>query len=223
MKDTDCIRGMWIIQACMEAGSCLRAIPLRCKTSDLCSGCSKQRMRVIFGKFYSRFNRAYPKQAIDSIVMWTIGTSLPDNRENRIKLQAYWNKFRARMSKLKLWEPIFRVVESGKAGYLHIHFLNVGKLDFRIVIKAWRSITAEKSNVNFAKGDNGGRHIRYTLKYLTKSPTKYSFLGAMRGKFLIKKEELVCHWHGLPYEFERFMGGSALSSLIDEIRVSDGY
>jgi hypothetical protein len=114
----------------------------------------------------------------DSVTLWTLGTSLKGDFE---KLQKYWRTYTRRMNRDQQFNPIFRVHENGsKSGHSHIHFIHYGFLDHRKTVETWRSITGEKSNVNFRKKESGdfNKALWYCLKYVTKESRNYSFLGA---------------------------------------------
>ncbi len=49
------------------------------------------------------------------------------------------------------YNPIVYVIEVGKKGYFHVHFLYMGKVNFKFVIEAWRDVTGLKANVNFSR------------------------------------------------------------------------
>jgi len=79
---------------------------------------------------------------------------------------------------------VFRVLEVGKRGYLHYHFVSSGFMDHSKVLEVWRSLTGEASNVHVS--GHRGRHdpkrlVGYLTKYLTKSSCEYRWCGAFYG------------------------------------------
>lgn len=120
----------------------------------------------------------------DRLYMWSLGTSLKDTRINRKLLMRRWRDFTKRMWHCEEWNPVFRVVEVGRRGFLHIHCVTTSFTEHAIVLRTWRSLTKEKSNVHVSgyKGVLDPRRLaRYLMKYLTKESSKYHWLGSFRS------------------------------------------
>ncbi len=175
-----CARGVYVVLACQNG--CWKYIPQRCPVLRMCFNCSIYRRRVLLARLYGQYDKT--KKSILSIVLWTLGTDLRNDSQGRSYLASYWKYFRARMNKKAEWSPLFRVVETGSKGFrLHIHFLNNGYLKHKDVLRAWREVTAKKTNVNFSKKSLAPKiAIRYAAKYLTKDASKFSFLGLWYGR-----------------------------------------
>lgn len=178
---------------------CGRVVPRRCPRWRGCPLCEARWIRALYGKFFGRVEQS--GVALDRAIMWTLGTSLKDSPENRRILARYWTRFRKHMNKYQQWDPVFRVVEAGSKGKrLHIHLVLVSQTTHAIVLKQWRKITGERSNVNFTAPVHSGHLglLRYLLKYLTKQGTRYYWLGALYNAHPEPYDGVVCE-HGNHY------------------------
>ncbi len=175
-----CGRGEYIVLSCSEG--CFRYFVKRCPVSRMCINCGIQRRNVLLARLHSVYNEN--RKSIRTIVLWTIGTNMQKSPENLKTLSIYWKYFRARMNKGAEWNPLFRVVETGSRGKrLHIHFLNNGFLSHKAVLRAWREVTRQNSNVNFTDKNLPPKYaLRYAAKYLTKDASKFTFLGLWYGQ-----------------------------------------
>lgn len=120
----------------------------------------------------------------DEIIMWSLGTSLKDSKFNRKVLIERWRIFSRRMDRCEDWTPIFRVVEAGRRGYLHLHVAVLGFASHAHVTSTWRSSTGEASNVNFSRSSGGADTptlVRYLVKYMAKKGSTYRWMGPFYG------------------------------------------
>ncbi len=151
-------------------------------TIGLCPWCDFIRVEAISKEFIRRLNVC--SEEIRDLYMWSLGTSLSDTKMNRNLLMKRWNLFVKRMYHCEDWSPLFRVVEVGRRGFLHIHVICHKFVDHRVVLETWRSLTREKSNVHVSghKGSlNPLRLARYLMKYLSKESSSYRWLGSFYG------------------------------------------
>ncbi len=195
-----CIRAEYVALRCWDG--CYKYVMLRCPVKAMCINCGKFRKKKIYSMLMQRYSEC--QETISDIVLWTLGTPHRSNPESRKQLSAYWKYFRARMNKKAEWSPLFRVVETGSRGQrLHIHFINEGYLKHGDVLRAWREVTNNKSNVNYSKKGNleGKVALGYVTKYLTKDASKYSFLGKLYKVNLKDREKPTCDRHGHYYEY----------------------
>ena len=193
LPDNPHVRGYSVICGCKTI-----FIPFTCGARDphACEYCRIRRSRQFLAKFYQRaeISGIDPKNGY----MWTLGTSSKYVREYDWDAKQYydnvsdviepWKLFRKRMNLEGAWSPLVYVVEAGSKGNrLHIHFLNEGVLSHKTVVRTWRSVTKEKSNVNYVKHSN----IGYLAKYTSKSLIRYHWLGKLY-KAKIPKHESFC-------------------------------
>ena len=154
-------------------------ISLRCRK---CPGCTVKRALDIRYEAKRRLLLKIPENK--NLVLWTFGTNMVENEENRKKLISIWRSFMKYVRRtLKTNNFVFYVVETGKSGYLHIHALCTGFYGHKKMLDAWRKRTQMNSNVNFkAKRLDPARAVNYLTKYLTKSSkVKYYWLGVLRN------------------------------------------
>lgn len=147
-----------------------------------CPWCDYIRVEHITKEFFWRLDNCGEK--INHLYMWSLGTSLKDTKYNRKILLRMWNKFTKTVQRTETWKPLFRVVEKGKRGYLHIHVVASHFCEHRIILNKWRAQTGEKSNVHVSgyRGTLDPRKLaRYLMKYLTKESSAYRWLGAFYG------------------------------------------
>lgn len=147
-----------------------------------CPWCDFIRVENISKEFERRLDVC--NQRIQSLNMWSLGTSLKDTAYNRQVLLGWWRVFSRRLDRDTEWLPLFRVVEVGRRGYLHIHCICGAFVAHEKVLRIWRSITGEASNVNVS-GSGRNREprtlIRYLVKYLSKQGSAYRWLGPLYG------------------------------------------
>ncbi len=212
-KPLDCDNNSWLHAKC-RAGH-FRVYTIRC---GRCDNCVRQRKRVIYAKFYYKlegfllkFGR-YPKWT-----MWSLGTSLIDSDKNRKQIAVYWKLFRKRMMLYSKrhsfpYKPLMYVVEAGSKGRrLHYHIIMDGFTPFNRVLRNWRDITGEQSNVNYSVNETGTENIHainYILKYVMKQSGSYYWVGEFYKLFFPKKAETICFeencsvsGHGIMYQF----------------------
>jgi hypothetical protein len=190
---------------CSEDG--IRILPKRC---GKCRNCRYFKRRRFIARSLRKFE-IYNNQSsqMAPIQLWTLGTSLSDTRDNYVTLKRYWRLFTQRINTYKKrglisYSPIVRVFEAGTIGKrLHVHFINVGtikhsceywdsdstgkylneefKCTTQCVTCIWRSITQEKSNVNFRskRSESPMSAFSYCAKYIAKG-NRYSYLGNFR-------------------------------------------
>lgn len=147
-----------------------------------CPWCDYMRAESIAREFLRRMEVL--NERMEHLNMWSLGTSLKDSPRNRDLLLRWWAQFRRTIQKRFAWSAVFRVVEVGHRGFLHIHFVCYGYLPHAEVLKVWRAATGEKSNVHVSsqKGaQDVKRLIGYLTKYLTKETTSYRWLGRFHG------------------------------------------
>lgn len=123
-------------------------------------------------------------QNIHNLYMWSLGSSLHDTTFNRKTMRGHWTKFRTYFSKRGGFPVVFRVLETGRRGYLHFHFVATGFMAHAEVLAKWRSLTGEASNVHVS-GQNGAQNpkalAKYLTKYLTKETSQYRWCGSFYG------------------------------------------
>ncbi len=147
-----------------------------------CPWCDFIRVENITREFLDRLDRL--SSPVDNLYMWSLGTSLTDTVMNRKLIQRRWHEFQKRMYRVEKWKPLFRVLEVGMRGFLHFHVIVECFCEHRAVLNMWRSLTREQSNVHVSghRGKQDPKRLtRYLLKYLTKSSSKYSWLGRFHG------------------------------------------
>lgn len=186
-----CIQDRWIWLTCDDCDM-EHKLQLRCKVSEIrqgsfCKGCSDRRRRKLIYKAMNRYVQV--KKPGDKFVLWTLGTSLLDTEENLKLIKKYWSQFRKKFhkyyrAKYEKWEPLVYCIEPGSEGRrLHLHIVVRGFAYQKFVLKLWRGITKEKSNVNFetshTKATSAENAFRYVAKYVAKGYSYY-WLGAMR-------------------------------------------
>ncbi len=161
---------------------------LRCHE---CEGCEQYRkvriVRKISGKLINFLGTK--RRVVNKLTLWTLGTSLDDDKFNRITIKAYmdefrkvWRKYCISRNRKTTW--LFYVIEAGSRGNkLHIHMINYGFVHQKEVLAIWRGITGELSNINFSKRRRSGsvqKISNYMSKYLGKegnSRRNYYYLG----------------------------------------------
>lgn len=148
----------------------------------VCPWCDEMRVRNISDEFLRRLEVC--DERIEELVMWSLGTSLKCSKYNRKILLKFWRIFSRRINRSEDWNPVFRVVETGRRGFLHIHVAVSGFASHAHICKVWRSVTGEASNVNFSRADKDRgipTLIRYLVKYLTKEGSTYRWMGPFYG------------------------------------------
>lgn len=171
-----------------------------------CPYCDRVRSRRIANEFIRRLDAS----GLDAgrLHLWSLGSSLKDSAYNRKILTGWWRDFSKGMNKYSSWDPVFRVMESGRRGYLHFHVVIHGFVSHAVVLERWRRITGEKSNVNVSPltGD-GGQLAGYLTKYLTKGsgetrrPGTYRWLGSFYGLKMVsdRPTRALKHMGSTPY------------------------
>ena len=147
-----------------------------------CPWCDYMRVQHITNEFLWRMDNCGTK--IKRLHMWSLGTSMTDTIFNRNVLLARWRQFSKVMGHNKDWSPVFRIVEVGRRGFLHLHVVAIRYVKHSEVLKAWRYQSGEKSNVHVSPGSkfmNPHRLAGYLLKYLSKNSSAYRFLGVFYG------------------------------------------
>jgi hypothetical protein len=195
------------------------------KDAKLCKNCERFKRGKIIKNLVDKYGDK-------KIYLWTFGTNLEDNEENRKLVLDHWGKFNTtlyrksrqgivlwssrkyyfdtRRERIVRWEPkvfaylvrdtgitislrrtlswkpIFRVLEKGKSGYLHIHVIVLKYLQHDYVRKLWSDITGIKNpNVNYQvrNSEKIGKAVSYLTKYLLKDGKKnYQYLGYNSSK-----------------------------------------
>lgn len=144
--------------------------------------------RLRAGRIAREFIRRVDQAGLDEgrLHMWSLGCSLKDSTYNRKVITGWWREFTKGMNKYTGWRPCFRVLESGRRGYLHFHVVVYGFVSHGVVLERWRRITGERSNVNVSPMQGGAEGIvKYLVKYITKgsgesrAPGTYRWLGPM--------------------------------------------
>lgn len=147
-----------------------------------CPRCDWIRVQSVTVEFIRRLRAC--DEEIEGLFMWSLGTSLRDTPSNRRMLMKRWRAFTKVMNERDDWVPLFRVVEVGRRGFLHFHVVAGRYIEHAIVLKAWRSLTREPSNVNVS-GYKGRKNpetlVRYLVKYLSKSTSSYRWMGPLHG------------------------------------------
>lgn len=148
---TDCLQPLgFYVKHCLDGHS--HQVAIRCKKYRSCEGCGNWYVKKWLSQAYKRFNQNCLD--VSKVIMWTFGTSMPDNYTNREVIRGYWRTFcqrifqQAKRDKFD-WHPLLYVVEAGKNGFLHIHAILTTTLDQTLAKDKWRKISGEKSNVNF--------------------------------------------------------------------------
>ncbi len=148
-----------------------------------CPWCDFIRVERVADEFIRRVDEC--GRPIPTLNMWSLGSSLKDTRTNRNVMLKRWYKFRWRMNHLKAWCPLFRVLEVGRRGYLHFHVIVGEFIAHAVVMKEWRDLTQERSNVHVSPGGDyehdPRRLTRYLMKYLQKESSTYRWMGPLYG------------------------------------------
>lgn len=170
-----------------------------------CPWCDFIRVGEVSREFLRRLNHVFGLDPVH-LNMWSLGTSLRDDERgaNRRLLQRWWHEFQKHP--VRGWCPVFRIIEAGRRGFLHIHTINPGFCTHELVLHAWRRITGESSNVHVSgrKGRQDPRRLAsYLLKYLSKESCTYSWCGAFLGHGDRGTRGLRGAGQGLP---KKFMG-----------------
>lgn len=179
------VRGLAVVCGCGPV-----FVPFRCaaRSKDACDYCKSSRARQFLSKFFERVEIS--GTSLTESVMWTLGTSIEYVREydwdsgrwvdNINEVTSLWQRFNSRM-KMEArrngvaWDPLVYVVEAGSQGNrLHIHLLVMTRISHGMVLRHWRDLTGESSNVNFVRAKVG-----YLAKYAGKGLLRYSFLGVL--------------------------------------------
>lgn len=170
-----------------------------------CAWCDAIRVSNIQDEFLWRVENCGIK--IDHLSLWSLGSSLKATEFNKKVIIRDWHLFRARMSKNTDWMPVFRVLEKGRRGFLHIHFVSINFISHSIVLDAWRSIRGESCNVHVS-GQKGAqdpkRMVSYLTKYLTKETTSYRWMGPFYGfhrerSRSVRTSDIRLHYGGVVY------------------------
>lgn len=147
-----------------------------------CPWCDFIRVQSVAKEFKRRMEEC--DEEIKSLNMWSLGTSLSDTPSNRKILLDWWRVFTRRLDRDTEWSPIFRVVETGRRGFLHFHVVCSRYISHAKVLRIWRSITGEASNVHVS-GSPNGRNVKplvdYLIKYLSKEGSTYRWMGSLYG------------------------------------------
>jgi len=145
-----------------------------------CPWCDSVRVHHIVRDFMRRIDQtAYPVRELN---MWSLGTSLKDTASNRRRMIHHWAILHDRMKRCNQWVPLFRVLERGRRGFLHFHVLVAEFVDHTRVLRIWRDITGENSNVNVRVGRGETEPlVRYLTKYLSKEGSTYRWMGPLYG------------------------------------------
>lgn len=153
----------------------------RCSVGK-CKYCDTKRVHRIVSSFIRRLDESGTD--LEGIFLWSLGTSLTDTKANRRLLNQRWRLFTKRMNHNSKWQPLFRVRETGRRGFLHFHVICGKFIPHSEVIDEWRSLTREKSNVHVS-GYKGARNPRlligYLVKYLSKETSAYRWMGPLYG------------------------------------------
>lgn len=172
-----------------------------------CKYCDTQRVFRIRTAFIRRLDES--GASIEGIFLWSLGTSLTDTDTNRRLLNERWRLFTKRMNHYPEWQPLFRVRETGRRGFLHFHVIAGRYIEHSKVLKEWRSLTREKSNVNVS-GYKGQRDpdmlIGYLVKYLSKESSAYRWMGPLYGVGGRVQAERVSGPEGPRSKRGRYMG-----------------
>lgn len=150
-----------------------------------CPLCDRKRAARIGHEFLDRLDAS--GVPYESLHMWSLGCSLRDSRSNRKVLSRWWREFCESMKRTG-WVPCFRVLESGRRGFIHLHVVVSGYVEHGVVLSKWRAVTGEKSNVHVSSMTGGpGALVSYLIKYVTKTTTggghtgSYRWLGPLYG------------------------------------------
>ncbi len=165
-----------------------------------CPWCDFVRAEGIAREFIRRMEAI--DERFEHLNMWSLGTSMGDTPANRKRLLEWWRKFTKHFAKYEHWSGLFRVVEVGHRGFLHIHFVCSGYLPHQKVLEFWRGLTGQKSNVHVSgqKGrQNPERLVKYLTKYLSKETTSYRWLGVFHGVGGERRTQEVQRHHGSKY------------------------
>ncbi len=183
------IQFIWVKDRCTEKSAFTwkyidgfgywRGVTSRCKD---CYNCRLH----ISGKVTAKSMSKFKKLKRDRVYLWTFGTSLIVG--NMDKLAVFWRKFTQRYAMKRKrtgvkYDPLFRVFEAGSKGRrLHVHAIFGDYFDHAEALKVWRSITGEKSNVQYVSKPMYANPVNaffYCAKYAVKGGSKYSYMGAM--------------------------------------------
>ncbi len=147
-----------------------------------CQWCDFIRVENITHEFIRRMDEVGD---VRHLYMWSLGSSLKDTDLNRRLILKRWRIFSKRMFYDKRWSPVFRILEVGRRGFLHFHVVCIRWIDHAVILRAWRALTLERSNVHVSgyKGKLEPRRLAgYLMKYLGKSSSQYRWMGAFFGK-----------------------------------------
>jgi len=173
-----------------------------------CPWCDFIRVRKIAKEFERRIDIC--DERIQSLNMWSLGTSLTDTPLNRKTILHWWRVFTRRLDRNSHWAPLFRVLEVGRRGFLHFHVVCSQYISHAEVLRVWRSITGENSNVHVSSSNKEMKTstlIRYLIKYLTKESSSYRWMGSLyglgratRGRVLEGPSERLVYGGAMCYE-----------------------
>ncbi len=177
-----------------EAGYDLRTIEYYVyKRCNACYYCDRYNSKKMIARIMARVE----KLKVSQVFLWTFGTNWKDTKENRLKLSQAWNKLTSYLSNyfkrpknLKIvwrYKPLFKVIEVGKNGYLHIHAIFEAPIEYFFVKARWAHyVKIDNPNVNF-NADQSKEVIKamsYVAKYVAKGIGKsrnWSFMGRFYG------------------------------------------
>ncbi len=181
-----------------------------------CKWCDMLRLVQIQEEFLWRLDNC--GEVVDHLNMWSLGSSLKASQLNEKVIIRDWHLFRARMAKRGNWKPVFRILEKGRRGYLHIHFVSLVFIEHAVVMDAWRSVRGETANVHVS-GQKGAqdpaRMCRYLMKYLTKENTSYRWLGPFYGLHRARSRRVTTGEKSIKYG--GIMYGGFDSTIIEPI------
>lgn len=135
-----------------------------------CINCDKLRNIQIRNELLRRITIYYSKKQHRRVSLWTLGTS----SESFGLLRSHWAKFRnwLKRSGKRQIRCLYYVFEKGTlGGRAHIHILVDGFASHSTILRKWRSITREQSNVNYRidRSSDFTKAVNYVTKYVTKS------------------------------------------------------
>ncbi len=188
-----------------------------------CRWCDYMRVESITKEFIRRMEEC--SCHIKTLNMWSLGSSLLDTEYNRKGIMRLWHEFAWAMRSTPNWRPVFRILESGRRRLLHFHVVVPFFVDHSIVIKAWRSLTGEASNVHVSGGSyfmDPKRLCRYLMKYLSKESSNYRWMGPFYGRGRaresnIRKDNLNRKYGGETY------GSYTTNNYIKEPKIIEEY
>ncbi len=162
------------------------------KRCNECRSCIMYSSRKMIARLMEKAN----KMRLKAVYLWTFGTNKLDTIENRAVLRVAWQKTctylsnwykRPKNQGKYSYRPIFKVIETGKAGYLHIHAIFTTPIDYFLVRKTWsRYIKIKNPNVNYSEKEfvDPIKAFSYVAKYCSKAIGKsrnWSFMGKFYG------------------------------------------